>query len=137
MSHCHDEVISHRMQICIMRVGWRAPNVEPTVSHVAVSIDAYLRDTEINVIAIDRRLSRSVFAYCGRSSKTGLLFRSRRTGGDKSKDQALSQNCCLRRPVVQHFEEHLLSNLLRPRSVDSLSSQTRFRFCKHDCFLDD
>jgi len=58
MAHRHDEVISHRMQVGVMRVGWFAPSVEPTVGNVAVSVGANLRDTEIDVIAIGRGRSR-------------------------------------------------------------------------------
>src|SRR4051812_44137544 len=113
MSHCHHEVISHRMQVGVMRVGWVALNVEPTVSNVAVSIGTYLRDTEVDVIATGRCCSRALFPYCGSRRKTGLFFCCRSSAVDKSEDQALGQNCCPCRPAFQHFKEHVLSNLLR------------------------
>src|SRR5689334_16651124 len=102
MSHRHHQVISHWMQVSVMRVGWLALNVEPTVRNVAVSIDAYLRDTEIDVIAIRRRCNRALSAYCGGSRKTGLFFCLHSSAVGKSEDQALGQNCCLCRPAFQH-----------------------------------
>jgi len=63
------------MQVGVMRVGWFAPSVEPTVGNVAMSVGADLGDTEIDVIAICRGR--------GCNTKTGLFFRLRVDAGGK------------------------------------------------------
>jgi len=51
MTHCHHCIISHRMEVCIMKIGRLPPRIKTPVCDVTVSVQPNLRNAKLDIIS--------------------------------------------------------------------------------------